>query len=149
MSPAAGGGISTGMGRVEIVILVLAAVAAGVAGCVERQWTITSEPAGALVYLSDEEVGRTPVTVPFTWYGDYEVILRLDGYTTLQTHANILPPIYDIPPWDLISQAAVPWTYRYHVHRHYTLAPLAHPDDETLIRSALELRARNSQPVAK
>jgi hypothetical protein len=29
------------------------------AGCVEREMLVTSEPAGAIVYVSDVEVGRT------------------------------------------------------------------------------------------
>jgi hypothetical protein len=45
-------------------------------GCVERTISITSEPRGALVYLNDEEVGRTPVSVPFTYYGVYDVRLE-------------------------------------------------------------------------
>ena len=52
--------------------LVLAALTA-CAGCVERLITVTSQPSGSLVYLNDEEVGRTPVTVPFTFYGVYDV----------------------------------------------------------------------------
>ena len=55
------------------------AAAAGGGGCVERKITIASDPPGALVYLSDDvEVGRTPVTVPFLWYGDYDVRMRLE-----------------------------------------------------------------------
>lgn len=127
----------------------LLAVALALAGCVERELTITSEPSGALVYLSDVEVGRTPVTVDFTWYGDYEVILRRDGCETLVTHTNIQPPAYDIPPWDLLSQAFVPWTYRYKVQRHFDLQPLSLPDDESLIRNALELEKANLQPVPR
>lgn len=46
------------------------------AGCIERTITVTSKPAGALVYLNDEEIGRTPVTVPFTFYGVYDVRLE-------------------------------------------------------------------------
>jgi hypothetical protein len=46
------------------------------AGCVERTITINSEPQGALVYLNDEEVGRTPVSVPFLYYGTYDVRLE-------------------------------------------------------------------------
>jgi len=118
-------------------------------GCVERRLKITSDPPGALVYLADEEVGRTPLTVPFTWYGDYEVIVRLDGHQTLATHANITPPLYDIPPWDLISQAFVPWTYHYNVKRHYELKPLASPNEADLIGRAMDLRARNIEPVPK
>jgi len=136
------------MSRAKIAIWVLAAGAAGLAGCVERQLSITSDPAGALVFLADEEIGRTPLTVDFTWYGDYEVILRQDGYKTLKTHTQITPPVYDIPPWDLVSQAFVPWTYRYHVQRHYTMDPLALPDNEDLIRRAEELQARMGSPAA-
>ncbi len=56
----------------------LAVLAGGMAvagGCVERTIHITSDPSGALVHLNDEEVGRTPVTVPFTFYGVYSVRL--------------------------------------------------------------------------
>ncbi|MCP4263659.1 MAG: PEGA domain-containing protein, partial [Planctomycetes bacterium] len=40
-------------------------------GCVERKLTINTEPQGALVILNDEEIGTSPVTVSFEWYGDY------------------------------------------------------------------------------
>ncbi len=129
----------------------MALVLAGVclSGCVERRLKITSDPPGALVYLANDEVGRTPLTMPFTWYGDYEVILRLEGYEAKITHTNITPPIYDIPPWDLISQAFVPWTYRYNVSRHYELTPLTPPTEAELIERAMALRERNLQPVPK
>ena len=87
-------------------------------GCVERELTITSEPSGALVYISDVEKGRTPLTINFAWYGDYDVILRHDGFNTLKTHAEIAPPIYEIPPLDLLS-AIVPWTYHDRRYLHY------------------------------
>src|SRR5258706_9997592 len=54
-----------------------------VAGCVERTMTIKSDPPGALVYLNDREIGRTPVTRDFTWYGDYQVEIRKDGYESV------------------------------------------------------------------
>jgi len=50
-----------------------------ITGCVERLITVKSTPAGALVYLNDEEVGRTPVTVPFRFYGVYDVRLEHEG----------------------------------------------------------------------
>ncbi len=49
------------------------------AGCVERLITVHSSPAGALVYLNDEEIGRTPVSVPFKYYGTYDVRLEHEG----------------------------------------------------------------------
>src|ERR1051326_773674 len=43
-------------------------------GCVERTMKIPSRPAGAIVYVNDEEVGKTPVKLSFTWYGDYDLV---------------------------------------------------------------------------
>ncbi len=115
-------------------------------GCVERELTITSEPAGALVVLSDIEVGRTPVTVPFTWYGDYDIILRLDGYETLDTSAEINMPFYEIPPLDLLV-AIAPWTHRDQRYLHYELEPLELPDDEELLEDARQMREETLTPV--
>jgi len=109
---------------------------------------ITSAPAGALVFVSDVEVGRTPVTVPFTWYGDYDIILRLDGHETLKTHANINVPIYEIPPFDLLSHMA-PWTYRDYRYLHFDLQKLVLPSDEELIEAADALEKRNREPVER
>src|SRR5688500_8891874 len=60
--------------RSALLFLVLTVA---VAGCgVQRSLTVQSEPPGALVYLNGLEVGRTPVTRDFTWYGVYDVELR-------------------------------------------------------------------------
>ncbi len=117
-------------------VLVLA-----LAGCVERTLTITSDPAGALVYASNVEIGRTPVTIPFTWYGDYYFVLRpegMKGYETLKTHAAVNPPLYDIPPLDLLSELA-PWTYYVKRSVHFTLPRREAPTDSELIRQADEM----------
>ncbi|GAF76606.1 unnamed protein product, partial [marine sediment metagenome] len=127
-------------------ILVLLALWLG--GCVERRLTITSEPAGALVIISDREVGRTPVTIPFLWYGDYDIILRLDGYGTLTTHASLVPPWYEVPPADLFS-AMAPWTYHDRRYLHYKMPPLVLPSGEELIRRAEQMGKRNLEYVRK
>jgi len=127
-----------------LIKLTVVCLPALLAGCVERKLTITSEPAGALVYLSSEEIGRTPVTIPFTWYGDYDVILRMEGRETLKTHLNITPPLYEVPPLDFFSELA-PWTYRVHKSAHYTLAAKKPINEGELYRRAEELRARNDE----
>ena len=129
------------------VIIVLAA-AVWLGGCVERELRLTSEPDGVLVFISDVEVGRTPVTVPFTWYGDYDIILRREGYETLNTHANLSPPIYEIPPFDLLS-AVAPWTYHDRRYLHYKLSKLVLPSDDELVKRAQMMRQRNLQPVKR
>ena len=129
--------------------LVAGAVAAlTLCGCVERTFTITSEPEGALVYMSSVEVGRTPVTIPFTWYADYDIVLRHADYQTLKTHHKIKPPIYDVPPLDLLS-AIAPWTYHVRRAAHFKMVPRADRTNEELIRDAEELRARNLEAPAK
>ena len=123
-------------------------LAMSIIGCVEREMTITSEPAGALVFVSDVEIGRTPVTIPFTWYGDYDIILRHDGYETKKTHAKINPPIYEIPPLDLFS-AIAPWTYHDRRYLHYKMDTLVLPSDEELVKQAEALQKRNLEPEGK
>lgn len=136
---------STNMIRKLVILSLLIAVPAG---CVRRELEITSEPEGAVVYVSDIEVGRTPVVVPFTYYGDRDIILRMDGYQTEVTHANITPPWYEIPPIDLFSEIA-PWTYYDRRFLHYTLTPLEPTSREELIRRAEQMAKRNVETVEK
>ncbi len=133
------------MNRVLPCCLVVSALV-GLAGCVERELKITSQPEGAIVYVSDVEVGRTPVTIPFTFYGDYDIILRRDGYETLKTHAYLSPPVYELPPLDLLS-AMAPWTYHDRRHVHFDLEPYVPTSDEDLIRRAEQMKRRNLEPV--
>ena len=119
--------------------------AGGLCGCLEREMTITSEPPGALVTLNQVEIGRTPVTTPFKWYGDYDVRLELDGHKSIHTHAGINPPIQEVPPFDLFSELA-PWTFRDRRYLNYKMEELVLPDEDQLIRRAEELRAKNLQP---
>lgn len=74
------------------------------AGCVQRIIAINSNPPGALVYLNDLEVGRTPMSKEFLWYGDYDVVLRRDGYETLKTHAPVPAPWWQWIPIDLLAE---------------------------------------------
>jgi hypothetical protein len=67
------------MTRSIAYLIAVLACASLLAGCLERTITITSDPTGALVHLNDAEVGRTPVTVPFTFYGNYTVRLEHPG----------------------------------------------------------------------
>jgi hypothetical protein len=121
-------------------------LAVGLAGCVERKLVVTTEPAGAVVQVSDVEIGRTPVEQSFTWYGDYDIVIRKEGYETLKTHANLTRPWYEVPPLDLFS-ALAPWTYRDTRYVHYELKKLKLPEDDELIRRARDMEQRNLTPV--
>ena len=73
-------------------------------GCVRRSLTVTSNPPGALVYLNGTEVGRTPLTRDFTWYGTYDVTLRKEGYETLKTEGKVIAPWWQWVPFDLFAE---------------------------------------------
>lgn len=129
----------------RIAQLVLAGLLATIsAGCVERKLAVTSEPPGAILYLSGEEVGRTPWTGQFTWYGDYDVVLRREGCQTLKTHYNVQAPLYDLPPIDLLSELA-PWTYHVERSAHFQLAPQTQPANPELLQRAEEMRQRTNR----
>ena len=48
-------------------------------GCVERELVVESDPDGALVYMNDQELGRTPIRRDFQWYGTYDVVVVAPG----------------------------------------------------------------------
>lgn len=72
-------------------------------GCVHRRMTIESVPAQALVVVDGEEVGKTPVSVDFTYYGTREIKLIKDGYETRTIEQPVSAPWYQVPPLDFVS----------------------------------------------
>lgn len=121
-------------------ILVLVGLAG--AGCVRRTVTIKSDPQGAATMLNDQLVGTTPVTVDFTWYGDYDIILRKDGYETLRTHHRIPSPWYQLPGLDFVSEVLVPWTIHDQHEVSFALAPEQPMNKDELMNKAQDLRER-------
>jgi len=143
LSATAGVVIIPGMKKLALLLLCCLAVTSG---CLEQKLTVTSEPEGALVIISDKEVGRTPLTIDFTWYGDYDIILRYPekGYETLNTHADISPRWWGYPPIDLFASIA-PWKVSDKRYLHYKLNKLNPVSDEILIKRAEQMGERNSR----
>ena len=81
-----------------------------VSGCVQRRLTIESEPTGAEVVVDFEKVGKTPVTIPFTFYGERVIELRKEGYETLRKEKEIPPPWYQYFPFEIVSELLYPGT---------------------------------------
>lgn len=130
------------MRKYNLFILMVAGLiaAAILGGCVERRLTINTEPEGALVILNDEEIGTSPVTVSFEWYGDYDVAIRKEGFETLKTHRKLKGPWYDKFPYDLFVQLLNPKRIVDSYEWTFTLAPQKQPTREELIRNAQELK---------
>jgi len=112
-------------------------------GCeVQRSLTIQSDPPGALVFLNDQEIGRTPVTQYFKWYGTYDVEIRKDGYESLRTTAKVWAPWWQVPPIDLIV-CFVPGQEDHHDLSFTLHEPTARQlDPQRMITSAEKLRAK-------
>jgi hypothetical protein len=110
------------------------------AGCVERRLTINTEPQGARVVLNDEEIGTSPVTVSFEWYGDYNVRISKEGFQTLKTHRKLSPPWYDYFPFDFFAQIVNPNRIVDSYQWTFTLAPQTQPDRGELIQNAEALK---------
>lgn len=109
-------------------------------GCIERTIRITSEPPGALVYLNDLEVGRTPTEVGFEYYGTYDIRLVMDGYETWVGPAKTPVPLYDYPIVDLVAEVA-PVRFNSVVEWHFDLDPVR-LEPEAMVDRAQQLRAR-------
>jgi len=128
-----------GKNDISAVIVVSLIGFAALAGCVERTLTINTQPQEALIVLNDEEIGTSPVTVNFNWYGDYCVRISKEGYETLNTHRELKGPWYDHFPFDFFAQIVNPnrivdsyeWTFE--------LSPKQQISREELIQDAQEL----------
>lgn len=131
-----------GAGRVCRFLLVCLWSVSGMAvtGCVERTIRIDSEPSRAVVWLNDEEVGSTPLEVPFTWYGTYEVVLRKDGYETVRTLRTAEAPVYQWPPFDLAAEHLLPFTLEDRHEWQFTMVPYQESDPNQLLLEAQRLQ---------
>lgn len=131
------------MARSPARFMLLAVLLLAQSGCVERIMRITTSPPGARVFLNDEEVGQSPARVAFTWYGDYDVVLRKEGFDTQKTHYAVKPPWYQFPPFDFVTEVLLPGTIRdEHVLPTYTLAPATQPAVPDLVNRAVETQER-------
>lgn len=84
--------------------------------------TITSEPPGATATVNGVEVGRTPVSASFVYFGKYQVELEREGYEPLRASAKATTPIYECPPVDLIA-SALPMNITSNVNWHFVMEP--------------------------
>jgi hypothetical protein len=119
------------------------------AGCVERRLTIVTEPDEAIVWLNDEEIGVTPVTVNFNWYGDYRVRIEKPGYEILNTHRLLERPAHDKFPMDFFAEVLWPKTIEDAYTWTFELAPYQQVSAEKLIDAARNMRQEANEGLGK
>ena len=97
--------------------LVLVCLLSLLTGCVHRRVTVRTDPPGAQVMVGEREIGYSPASFDFTWYGTEEITLMKDGYE-IESHLVKIPrPWYQIPPLDLVSDNLLPGRVKDHHHR--------------------------------
>ena len=121
-------------------VIVATAIGLCLSGCVQRRMTIRSNPPGAQVYVDDYEIGTTPVSTSFTYYGQRKIRLVKDGYETTTVVQPIMPPWYEYPPLDFISENFVPGQIRDERTLDFQLRPQAVVPTDQLMARAEQLR---------
>ena len=130
----------------SIPILLLAVATAG---CVQRRMTIRSNPPGALVYVDDYQIGTTPVSHDFVYYGTRKIRLVKDGYETLTVRQPFPIPWYEYFPLDFVSENLIPWEIRDERVVDLAMAPAAATPPEVVVARAEQARlAAGSMPPA-
>ena len=128
------------MGRYPRLLLFAIILTLGCFGCVERKLTIRSDPPGGKVWLDGVEVGETPVTVPFTFYGTREVVVEKDLYRTVKLVVPVGAPAYQIFPLDFFTEVVLPVNIVDQRVVHVGLERLTATAKEEVLHRATELK---------
>lgn len=108
----------------------------GMTGCMHRRMTLRTNPPGALVVMDGKEVGYTPFTADFTYYGTRELQFMSPGFETLTVMQPFKTPWYQVPPFDFVSDNFLPFKLTNRHEFQYQLQPTAQvPANELLDRA--------------
>lgn len=114
-------------------------------GCVRRRMTIRSNPDGATVYVDDQEIGTTPVSASYNYYGTRKIQLVRDGYETLTVMHKFQQPWYQFPPLDFVTENLLPREVRDEQIVDIELEPQCVVPTPELLNRAQQLRQSTRQ----
>jgi len=123
-------------GSLLMSIVLVVTVALPAHAIVRRRLNVNSNPQGALVYVDNQQIGTTPCSVDFTYYGTREIRLIKPGFETLTVNQPIPAPWYQYTPIDFVSENLVTMKIRDNRTVNFNLAPqLVIPAQELLGRA--------------
>ena len=130
-----------------LLLLLVGLLMAG--GCVRRRLTVRSNPPGAVVYIDNQLVGKTPCSLNYIYYGTREIRLVKDGYETLTVNQPIPTPWYEVPPLDFFSEVVNPNEIRDERTVSFNLQPQLLVPHESLVARGEQLRqgVRSGGPI--
>ena len=94
-----------------------------------------------LAIVNGEEVGQTPVSRSFYYYGDREITFILDGYATKTLIQPIKAPWWDNLFFEFFTENLVPFNLRDEREFKYQLTPASTPRASDLRDRAEQLRS--------
>ena len=130
------------IGKTAAFAAVLATTVAFAVGCngVRRRLTVTSEPSGAVVYLNNKEIGKTPIATNFLYSGTYNIRCYKEGYETTEKKYTTGTPWYLWPGFDFFSENFVPGEIRDEQSCHVELPLKREIPENELFEEATRLR---------
>lgn len=118
-----------------------------VSGCIRRRMTIDSVPRGAMVSVDGHQIGRTPISTDFTYYGTRNIRLELDHYQTLHVRQPVRPPWYQYAGVDFFADNFSPNEVKDQHTWTYTLLPQTVASRDQVLSRADQLRKDGSRLV--
>ena len=109
-------------------------------GCVRRRMTVRSNPPGATVYLDNKEIGKTPLTTGFDYYGYREFRCVKDQYETKTVTLPVRAPWYQWIGLDFFSEVLLPGRLVDHKEYMIEMTPQRVVPQQELITRAEETR---------
>ena len=111
--------------------------------------TIRSNPPGALVYVDDYQIGTTPVSTDFIYYGTRKIRLVKDGFETLTVRQPFPIPWYEVFPLDFVTENFWPGEIRDERVVDLAMTPAAATPPEEVVSRAEQVRlSAGSLPAA-
>jgi len=123
------------------IVLVLSLILATLfGGCVRRRMTVQSNPPGATVYLDGKEIGQTPFSTNFDFYGKREFRVVKEGYETRTLLLPVRAPWYQWFPLDFVSEVLLPGKLTDRKYYEIDMHPIVIVPTSELFGRAEELR---------
>lgn len=112
-------------------------------GCVSRRMTFVSNPPGAMVLLEGKEIGYSPASADFTYYGTRQVTMIKDGYETRTELVTVPAPWYQWPVIEFFADNFSPRRITDRRVFQFDLQPKQMVPDEELRTRARQLRSES------
>lgn len=128
--------------RLAAYVVLAGVIISSFSGCngVRRRLTITSEPSGAIVYLNNKEIGKTPISRNFLYSGVYNIKCYKEGYEMKETYYKAGRPWYLYPGIDFFAENFTPGELRDEQSCHITLEQKREIPRNELYENACKLR---------